>query len=160
MESLKNLKKYSKVTTCLLSYIVLVFALWWHSYGMRFRNALQWHSLNHSLHSVRQLIYVCSIYPCVGSQKLSALYTSSLRHLQRLKAVMEQRAKAFVNYRHYIALRAKFYFQMMLSQRGYNGKMVFDHDGEGLKLQVRPIRWLLSNACSFLFHLKSLHIQR
>ena len=50
---------------------------------------------------------------------------------------MEQRAKAFVNYRHFIAIRAKFFFQMMLSQRGYNGKMVFDHGNEILGLQVR-----------------------
>ncbi len=50
---------------------------------------------------------------------------------------MEDRAKAFVNYRHFIAIRAKFFFQMMLSQRGYNGKMVFDHGSEILGLQVR-----------------------
>ena len=49
---------------------------------------------------------------------------------------MEQRAKAFVNYRHFIAIRAKYFFQMMLSQRGYNGKMVFDHGNESLGLQV------------------------
>ena len=49
---------------------------------------------------------------------------------------MEERAKAFVNYRHFIAIRAKYFFQMMLSQRGYNGKMVFDHGNESLGLQV------------------------
>lgn len=58
------------------------------------------------------------------------------RYSKRLKAVMEQRAKAFVSYRHYIAVRAKFFFQMMLSQRGYNGRMVFDHGSESLGLQV------------------------
>lgn len=58
------------------------------------------------------------------------------RYSKRLKAVMEQRAKAFVNYRHFIAIRAKFFFQMMLSQRGYNGKMSFDHGNEILGLQV------------------------
>jgi len=65
------------------------------------------------------------------------LYNTFLPDLQRLKAVMEQRAKAFVNYRHFIAIRAKFFFQMMLSQRGYNGKMSFDHGNEILGLQVR-----------------------
>lgn len=59
--------------------------------------------------------------------------------LQRLKVVMEERAKAFINYRHYIAIRAKYFFQMMLSQRGYNGKMVFNHNDESLALQVGSI---------------------
>lgn len=58
------------------------------------------------------------------------------KYSKRLKAVMEQRAKAYIGYRHYIAIRAKFFFQMMLSQRGYNGKMVFDHGDESLGLQV------------------------
>ena len=49
---------------------------------------------------------------------------------------MEKRARAFVDYRHYIAIRAKFFFQMMLSQRGYSGRMVFDHKGEALRIQV------------------------
>lgn len=68
--------------------------------------------------------------------------------LQRLKAVMEQRAKAFINYRHYIAIRAKYFFQMMLSQRGYNGKMVFDHNEESLALQVGSI--LIHNSYIFI----------
>lgn len=58
------------------------------------------------------------------------------KYSRRLKMVMEQRAKAFINYRHYIAIRAKFFFTMMLSQRGYSGKMVFDHANESLSLQV------------------------
>ncbi|KAL9969292.1 hypothetical protein ACROYT_G021491 [Oculina patagonica] len=58
------------------------------------------------------------------------------KYSKRLRKVMEDRAKAFVNYRHFIAIRAKFFFQMMLSQRGYNGKMVFDHGSEILGLQV------------------------
>ncbi|KAJ7385875.1 Structural maintenance of chromosomes protein 6 [Desmophyllum pertusum] len=58
------------------------------------------------------------------------------KYSKRLRKVMEDRAKAFVNYRHFIAIRAKFFFQMMLSQRGYNGKMVFDHGNESLGLQV------------------------
>ena len=56
--------------------------------------------------------------------------------LQRLKKVMEERAKAYLAYRQFIAVRAKYYFQMMLSQRGYNGKIVFDHGNESLSLQV------------------------
>lgn len=58
------------------------------------------------------------------------------RYSKRLKKIMEERAKAYVNYRHFVAIRAKFFFQMMLSQRGYNGKMVFDHGSESLGLQV------------------------
>ena len=74
-----------------------------------------------------------------------------LPRLQRLKIVMEQRAKAFVNYRHFIAIRAKFFFQMMLSQRGYSGKMVFDHGNETLGLQVRLLLgFLIFFACTLL----------
>lgn len=58
------------------------------------------------------------------------------RYSKRLKKVMEERAKAYLAYRQFIAVRAKYYFQMMLSQRGYNGKIVFDHGNESLSLQV------------------------
>jgi len=58
------------------------------------------------------------------------------KYSKRLRLVMEQRAKAFVNYRHFIAIRAKYFFQMMLSQRGYSGKMTFNHGNESLGLEV------------------------
>jgi len=77
--------------------------------------------------------------PFYHTQSVISLWYTIIPDLQRLKAVMEQRAKAFVNYRHFIAIRAKFFFQMMLSQRGYNGKMSFDHGSEILGLQVRLI---------------------
>ena len=49
---------------------------------------------------------------------------------------MEKRAIAYFNYRRYIAVRAKYFFQMMLGQRGYGGKMAFDHPNEALTVQV------------------------
>lgn len=93
-----------------------------HQYPLRFRRII----VNYHTQSV-----------------ISFLYTTIIPDLQRLKAVMEQRAKAFVNYRHFIAIRAKFFFQMMLSQRGYNGKMSFDHGSEILVLQVGLILFFL-----------------
>ena len=49
---------------------------------------------------------------------------------------MQQRSKALLRYRRFIAVRLRENFQMMLSQRGYNGKIVFDHGNESLSLQV------------------------
>ena len=65
------------------------------------------------------------------------LFVLFSRHLlQRLEKVLQQRGKAFLEFRRFVAMRAKYYFEMMLSQRGYNGRIVFDHGNESLSLQV------------------------
>ena len=55
---------------------------------------------------------------------------------KRLDKVVIRRARRFEDFRKYIVLRAKMYFQMMLSQRGYSGRMKVDHDEEKLYVQV------------------------
>ena len=49
---------------------------------------------------------------------------------------MKRRAKRFVDFQRYIVIRARHYFQMLLSQRGYTGKLKFDHENETLVVQV------------------------
>ncbi|XP_032234890.2 structural maintenance of chromosomes protein 6 isoform X4 [Nematostella vectensis] len=58
------------------------------------------------------------------------------RFNKRLTNMMKKRTQAYQDYRGFIAIRAAFFFSMMLSQRGYQGKMKFDHKNEALYLQV------------------------
>ncbi|XP_020912192.1 structural maintenance of chromosomes protein 6 [Exaiptasia diaphana] len=59
-----------------------------------------------------------------------------LKYKKRLEDVLKKRSAAYIDYRKFIAIRAKFFFQMMLSQRGYTGKMKFDHGNERLEIEV------------------------
>jgi chromosome segregation ATPase len=65
----------------------------------------------------------------------------SIRSLQlcltRLSDMMTKRVKQLQDYRHSVAIRIKILFQLLLQQRGYNGKMTFDHSTQELKLEVR-----------------------
>ena len=56
-----------------------------------------------------------------------------------LDRVILRRARQFDDFRRYIVIRAKQYFTMTLSQRGYSGKLKIDHDKEMLSIQVRTI---------------------
>ncbi len=49
---------------------------------------------------------------------------------------MRVRQVAFAHFRKYIALRTRYYFVLTLDQRGYNGKMTFNHKKEELLLRV------------------------
>ncbi|XP_072107385.1 structural maintenance of chromosomes protein 6-like [Mobula birostris] len=58
--------------------------------------------------------------------------------MQLLDKIMEERHKAYKIFRRYISLRCKYYFDTMLSQRGYHGKMMFDHKNGTLSIAVQP----------------------
>jgi len=58
------------------------------------------------------------------------------RFHKQLEKVIYKRARQFDNFRRYIVSRAKQYFMMTLSQRGYSGKLKIDHDEETLSIQV------------------------
>eukprot|EP00794_Sanderia_malayensis_P000055 gene55-651_t len=58
------------------------------------------------------------------------------RFNKRLDKVLERRAKRFVQFQRYIVSRARMYFTMLLSQRGYSGKLKIDHDEETLSIMV------------------------
>ena len=50
--------------------------------------------------------------------------------------MLEDRLCAYSSYRKFITLRANILFQMMLSQRGYSGKLKLKHKKEELHLLV------------------------
>ncbi|XP_028996683.1 structural maintenance of chromosomes protein 6-like [Betta splendens] len=55
-----------------------------------------------------------------------------------LDSVMDQRLQAYADLRRFLSARCKYYFDNMLSQRGYSGSMVFDHKNETLSITVQP----------------------
>ncbi|XP_074643898.1 structural maintenance of chromosomes protein 6-like isoform X2 [Tubulanus polymorphus] len=58
--------------------------------------------------------------------------------VKNLKAVMKHRQKQYEEFRRMIAMRARYFFIMMLSNRNYNGHIKFDHDKGHLALSVQP----------------------
>ncbi|XP_077988309.1 structural maintenance of chromosomes protein 6-like isoform X2 [Glandiceps talaboti] len=72
-------------------------------------------------------------------------YLSIKHEIKNLKAVVKkfdemliERRNAYLQFRQSIALRAKWYFITMLSQRGFLGKMKFSHRDQLLDLSVQP----------------------
>ncbi|XP_077147585.1 structural maintenance of chromosomes protein 6 isoform X2 [Ranitomeya variabilis] len=55
-----------------------------------------------------------------------------------LDDIMTQRYKTYQQFRRYLTLRCKFYFDSLLSQRAYSGKIAFDHKNETLAITVQP----------------------
>ncbi|XP_044146131.1 structural maintenance of chromosomes protein 6 [Bufo gargarizans] len=55
-----------------------------------------------------------------------------------LDDIMTHRHKAYQQFRRYLTLRCKFYFDSLLSQRSYSGKIAFDHKNETLSITVQP----------------------
>lgn len=72
-----------------------------------------------------------------------------------LNEQMRVRQLAFAHFRKYIALRTRYYFVLTLDQRGYNGKMTFNHKKEELLLRVNKIRFILSFVFCFTLFLNS-----
>lgn len=81
----------------------------------------------------RQYYDVLETYKNVKSQ-----IKNLKRFMQLLDKIMEERHKAYKIFRRYISLRCKYYFDSMLSQRGYHGKMSFDHKNATLSIAVQP----------------------
>ncbi|KAG7461051.1 hypothetical protein MATL_G00205940 [Megalops atlanticus] len=65
-----------------------------------------------------------------------------VKHLKKftglLSKIMNDRHKVYTELRMYLSVRCKYYFDSMLSQRGYTGKMTFDHKNETLSISVQP----------------------
>ncbi|XP_056420218.1 structural maintenance of chromosomes protein 6 [Hyla sarda] len=55
-----------------------------------------------------------------------------------LDDIMTQRYRMYQQFRRYLTLRCKFYFDSLLSQRAYSGKITFDHKNETLSITVQP----------------------
>ncbi|OWF41408.1 Structural maintenance of chromosomes protein 6 [Mizuhopecten yessoensis] len=60
------------------------------------------------------------------------------RFMDHLEKVMVQRQQQYSEFRKLIALRAKYFFIILLSNRKYNGKMTFNHPRETLDISVQP----------------------
>jgi hypothetical protein len=50
--------------------------------------------------------------------------------------MLDERINAFAAYRKFISIRANLHFQMMLSQRGFKGRLKLKHKAEELHLLV------------------------
>ncbi|KAK2901319.1 hypothetical protein Q8A67_009434 [Cirrhinus molitorella] len=58
--------------------------------------------------------------------------------IRQLTEIMNIRHNVYAEMRMYLSVRCKYYFDSMLSQRGYIGKMTFDHKNETLSISVQP----------------------
>ncbi|XP_075413194.1 structural maintenance of chromosomes protein 6 isoform X2 [Tenrec ecaudatus] len=60
------------------------------------------------------------------------------RFIKLLEEIMGLRFKTYQQFRRCLTLRCKLYFDNLLSQRAYCGKMNFDHKSETLSISVQP----------------------
>ncbi|XP_060089617.1 structural maintenance of chromosomes protein 6 [Heteronotia binoei] len=60
------------------------------------------------------------------------------KFIKRLDDVMNQRYSTFIHFRRFLTMRCKYYFNSLLSQRSYSGKIEFDHKNEKLSITVQP----------------------
>ncbi|XP_077912119.1 structural maintenance of chromosomes protein 6 isoform X3 [Halichoerus grypus] len=60
------------------------------------------------------------------------------RFIKLLEEIMTHRYKTYQQFRRCLTLRCKLYFDNLLSQRAYCGKMNFDHKNETLSISVQP----------------------
>uniref|UniRef100_A0A8C1E6M6 Structural maintenance of chromosomes protein 6 n=2 Tax=Cyprinus carpio TaxID=7962 RepID=A0A8C1E6M6_CYPCA len=58
--------------------------------------------------------------------------------IRQLTDIMNTRHNVYTKMRMYLSVRCKYYFNLMLSQRGYIGKMTFDHKNDTLSISVLP----------------------
>ncbi|KAM9070887.1 structural maintenance of chromosomes protein 6 isoform X1 [Sarcophilus harrisii] len=71
-------------------------------------------------------------------QDLDGKVKSLKRFIKLLDEIMTQRYKTYQQFRRCLTLRCKLYFDNLLSQRAYSGKMLFDHKNETLAITVQP----------------------
>ncbi|KAM4695476.1 structural maintenance of chromosomes protein 6 isoform 2-T2 [Discoglossus pictus] len=60
------------------------------------------------------------------------------RFIKLLDEIMTLRYRMYQQFRRCLTLRCKFYFDSLLSQRAYSGKIRFDHKNETLSITVQP----------------------
>ncbi|KAK1171782.1 structural maintenance of chromosomes protein 6 isoform X1 [Acipenser oxyrinchus oxyrinchus] len=78
-------------------------------------------------------------HEAVQKYKEIALQVKNLKKfIVLLGKIMQDRHKAYVKLRTYLSVRCKYYFDSLLLQRGYSGKMTFDHKNETLAIAVQP----------------------
>ncbi|XP_016382160.1 structural maintenance of chromosomes protein 6-like [Sinocyclocheilus rhinocerous] len=62
----------------------------------------------------------------------------------QLTEIIKPKHNVYAELRMYLSVRCKYYFDSMLSQRGYIGKMTFDHKDETLSISVRLCKMITS----------------
>ncbi|KAJ8274738.1 hypothetical protein COCON_G00093630 [Conger conger] len=68
-----------------------------------------------------------------------ALQVKNLRKFtELLTKIMKDRHRAYEDMRMLLSVRCKYYFDSMLCQRGYTGKITFNHQKETLAISVKP----------------------
>uniref|UniRef100_F7D883 Structural maintenance of chromosomes protein 6 n=1 Tax=Monodelphis domestica TaxID=13616 RepID=F7D883_MONDO len=71
-------------------------------------------------------------------QDLDSKVKSLKKFIKLLEKIMAQRYSTYQQFRRCLTLRCKLYFDNLLSQRAYSGKMLFDHKKETLAITVQP----------------------
>ncbi|XP_071807403.1 structural maintenance of chromosomes protein 6-like [Asterias amurensis] len=71
-------------------------------------------------------------------KKIKKELTMFKNFIKKLDTLLEVRKSTFLILRRHIALRAKCFFIMTLSRRGYNGKIKFQHQTGELQITVQP----------------------
>ncbi|XP_061478624.1 structural maintenance of chromosomes protein 6 isoform X2 [Rhineura floridana] len=71
-------------------------------------------------------------------QKAESEVKSLKKFIKLLDEVMIQRYKTYLHFRRFLTMRCKYYFNSLLSQRLYSGKIEFDHKNEKLSITVQP----------------------
>lgn len=82
---------------------------------------------------IRQYQEALENYNCITQQVKSL--NSFIRLLDK---IMADRQRVYSELRRFLSVRCKYYFDSMLSQRGYTGNMTFDHKKETLSISVQP----------------------
>uniref|UniRef100_A0A8C5RP21 Structural maintenance of chromosomes protein 6 n=1 Tax=Laticauda laticaudata TaxID=8630 RepID=A0A8C5RP21_LATLA len=60
------------------------------------------------------------------------------KFIKLLDEMMVQRHKTYLHFRRFLTMRCKYYFDSLLNQRSYSGKIEFDHKNERLSITVQP----------------------
>ncbi|KAK6188575.1 hypothetical protein SNE40_004723 [Patella caerulea] len=71
-------------------------------------------------------------------RKIKHEVTQLRKFNENMEKIMANRNKQYSKLRQYIALRAKYFFIILLSNRTYQGKMSFNHKEESLEITVMP----------------------
>ncbi|XP_072266188.1 structural maintenance of chromosomes protein 6 [Pyxicephalus adspersus] len=71
-------------------------------------------------------------------QEMESKVKNLKKFVKLLEDIMTQRYKMYQQFLRYLSLRCKFYFDSLLSQRAYSGKISFDHKNETLSITVQP----------------------
>ncbi|KAM5164061.1 structural maintenance of chromosomes protein 6 [Mantella aurantiaca] len=71
-------------------------------------------------------------------QEMDSKVKNLKKFVKLLEDIMTQRYKMYQQFLRFLSLRCKVYFDTLLNQRAYSGKILFDHKNETLSITVQP----------------------